>query len=86
MSGNASVEFLNLTIGGTGGTKPTNCIGLIAGTPSMKLTGGRVENCQAGITSSGGTVTVTGATVTANGAAGITSSGGTVTVTGATVT
>jgi hypothetical protein len=31
-------------------------------------------------------VTVTGATVTANGAAGITSSGGTVTVTGATVT
>ncbi len=86
MTGTASVEFVNLAVGGTGGTKPTNCIALIAGTPTLKVTGGRVENCQGGITSSGGTVTVTGATVTANGTAGITSSGGTVTVTGATVT
>jgi hypothetical protein len=51
----------------------------------LKITGGDGAIGD-GINASGGTVTVTGATVTTNQGAGINASGGTVTVTGATVT
>ena len=72
----ATLTVRDLTIGGTAGNKPTACFALIAGTPSLTVTTGKIENCQVGISSSGGAVTVTGATVTSNTGGGISVTGG----------
>ena len=77
-----------LDVGGTVNLKPDRCYQIPSSeTGQLTLVGGKVSNCVIGVESlsSGGTVTVTGATVSGNTGAGITASGGTVTVTGSTV-
>ena len=85
--GNLAVHQLD--VGGTTNLKPDRCYQIpSSATGQLTLVDGKVSNCVIGVESlsSGGTVTVTGATVSGNTGTGITSSGGTVTVTGATVT
>ncbi len=81
MRDTASLELFNVTVGGTAGSKPSACIALIAGTPTLRVTGGKLENCQVGIMSTGGTVTVTGSTVSGNVSGGITTTNGVVKLT-----
>lgn len=87
-SANTNIEFHQVTIGNEPGIQPPACILINNGTTAtIKVFGGKIYGCQVGISnaSSGGTVTVTGATVSGNTGGGISSTGGTVTVTGATV-
>jgi hypothetical protein len=84
----ANIAFYDIGIRGNGTTFPFACVSIAGGqTATFTMIRGTLAKCQTGlINTMGGTVTVTGATVTANTGAGITSMGGTVTVTGATVT
>ncbi len=80
----ANVTVYDLTVGGTGGTKPSACVALVAGT-TFTFSKGKIESCQTGITGSGSTLTVVGATIIGNTGVGIVVSGGSLTVTSATV-
>ncbi len=84
-TGTAAVEVYDLTIADASGVNVGYGVQVGANT-SFKLTRGKISGCrEAGLTASGGTVTVTGATVSGNTGGGVVASGGTVTVTGATV-
>nr|HPH70739.1 hypothetical protein [Kofleriaceae bacterium] len=70
-SGTSVVELYDLAIADASGTSTGFGIQVGANT-TVKMTRGKVSGCrEAGITSSGGTVTVTGATVTANNGGGV---------------
>lgn len=73
-SANTNVEFHQVTIGNEPGIQPPACILINNGTTAtIKVFGGKIYGCQVGISnaSSGGTVIVSGATITGNKGGGI---------------